>query len=346
MIGSCTRCPFVGKLHRRDLCAACYQKLWKAGALPKLSRRSRPLRDCAHPGQPHRHGTRSAYVFDRCGCDDCTAANRDQAQERARRKILARWGFQDPDLVDGDVVRAHLRELMAAGMGWRRIAAVAGVGSSTVCHILYGKYADNPAHPEHRPPRKQVRRDAAAKLLAVRVEVADGALVDGTGVRRRLQALVAIGWSQTRLAGLLGVTVPNLSKVIHGEGQIRKSTVAAVHRIYEQCWRAAPVPVSRFEQAGITRATGVAAQYGWVPPMAWDDDTIDDPFATPDLGASVPAGPARVENALDLLAKGESPAHIARRLGVTVSTLAQSIRRYAPGRAAAFECERKREKAA
>lgn len=350
MIGSCTRCPFVGTLRRRDLCGACYQKLWSAGALPKLSRlprTSRPTRDCEHPGQPHRHGTRSAYVFDRCGCDDWAAANRHGARERARRKALARWNPQDYDLVDGDVVRAHLRELMAAGMGWKRIAVVAGVGSSTVYPILHGKYADNPLHPEHRPPRKQVRREVAHKLLTVRVELADGALVDGAGSRRRLQALVTIGWSQTRLAKMLGVTVTNLGKVIHGGGQLRKSTVDAVHQLYEQHWSSGPTPASRFEQAGITRAVAVATQHGWVPPLAWDDDTIDDPFAAPDIGAAVPAMAARVENALDLLDIGESPAQIALRLGVTMSALVQSIRRHAPtARAAAFERELKRGKAA
>lgn len=349
MIGSCTRCTFVGQLRRRDLCGACYQKLWKAGALPKLSRPPRiprPTRDCEHPGRPHRHGTRSAYVFDRCGCDDCTAVNRDGARERNRRKAQARWNPQAYDLVGGDVVRGHLRGLMVAGMGWKRIAAAAGVSSSTVYSILYGKYVADPLHPEHRPPRKQVRREVADKLLAVRVDLADGALADGTGARRRLQALVAIGWSQTRLAEMLGVHVTNFGQVIRGEGQLRRSTIKAVHRIYEQHWRCGPIPANRFEQAGITRAIKVAAQSGWVPPLAWDDETIDDPFATPDLGASLPAMEARVEDALDLLSKGESPAQIARHLGVTISTLAQSVRRHAPAHAAAFERARERRQAA
>jgi hypothetical protein len=35
----------------------------------------RPKRNCAHHGQPHRHGTRVAYVKDRCRCPACTAAN-------------------------------------------------------------------------------------------------------------------------------------------------------------------------------------------------------------------------------------------------------------------------------
>jgi len=35
-------------------------------------------------------------------------------------------------------------------------------------------------------------------------------------------------------------------------------------------------------------ATRRAAARGWAPPLAWDDDTIDDPNATPDLGAETP----------------------------------------------------------
>ena len=86
MIGSCTRCDFTGELRRRDLCPACYQQLWRAGALPKLTRAPRALRvtrDCEHPGHPHRHGTRVAYVIDRCRCEPCTAANHHRKADAA-----------------------------------------------------------------------------------------------------------------------------------------------------------------------------------------------------------------------------------------------------------------------
>lgn len=85
MEGTCVECSKVGPLARRDLCGACYQRHWKAGTLPSIPKAAtapRVARECEHPGHPHRHGTRVAYVLDRCRCEPCTAANRDDLVER------------------------------------------------------------------------------------------------------------------------------------------------------------------------------------------------------------------------------------------------------------------------
>lgn len=332
--GICTECGTTGPLRHRDLCPTCYQRHWRAGTLPKLPpapRAPRVTRDCEHPGRPHQHGTRSAYVLDRCRCEDCTTANREGHRQRSRRKAVDQWNPDASQFVDGDIVRDHLRQLMASGMGWKRIASVASVGYSTVYPILYGKHRDDPLHPEHRPPRKQVSRVVAGKLLAVEVDLAGGALVEGVGTTRRLQALVAAGWSQSRLATPLGVTVQDINTLVHNHHeQVTRSTADRVAALYERCWRGPQPAASRFEQSGITRARNTATRYGWAPPMAWDDDTIDDPTARPDVGEQVSIQQARAENIRELLAIGEHPDAILGRLSLSRATFERWALRSAP----------------
>lgn len=259
---------------------------------------------------------------------------------RVRVHIAGRW-LAGTNLirrmVDGETVRAHLRALMDAGMGWKRIASLAGVSSSTVSSILYGEHRDDPSHPDYRPPRKQMRRRIADALLGVRLDLADRALVDATGARRRLQALVVVGWSQSRLAQMVGMTPASLGLLIHGRrDRVLVSTAAAVQRLYDAHWAAGPVPTNRAERSGFVRVRAAAVERGWVPAMAWDDDMIDDPAAQPCMGDVITGVPARVADAIELLDSGEIPEQIAGRLGVTLATLTQNVRRYAPDRATVF----------
>jgi hypothetical protein len=56
-----------------------------------MASRDKTGRDCRHIGFPHVHGTRAAYVSDRCGCTLCRAANRAAEQHRTTAKRLSRW---------------------------------------------------------------------------------------------------------------------------------------------------------------------------------------------------------------------------------------------------------------
>ncbi|MBI4900922.1 MAG: hypothetical protein HY829_10645 [Actinobacteria bacterium] len=317
MSTTCVTCQQPKKILARGMCSACYQKA-RARGLPALQR-TRPYgpeRPCTHQTS-HPHGARARYVLDRCRCEKCTASTRTYENERERRRAIEKWHANTSALVPGDTVRAHLRELMDAGMGWKRIAAAAGVGCSTVYPILYGKHLSNPAHPDHRPPRKQVRREVAEKLLAVRYMPAGGTLIESTGARRRLQALVAIGWSQTRLAAVLGMELANLNTLILGRGQrmVTQKTADAVRALYDRCWLAPPIPANRFEQSGITRARHVAQDHDWAPPLAWDDDEIDDPDARPQgLPGATPALSV-TEQVVELLEIGYSVTEIPSRVG-------------------------------
>lgn len=224
-----------------------------------------PLCDCKRAR--HDHGDNVMYVHHKCRCDICRTARTNKEKERRRAKLYGR-----SYLTDAEPARQHIRGLMAQGMGWKRIAKAAGLSPSSVYPILWAQDTKS----RKRPMRKQISKALEAKLLAVTPDIAPGSIVDSLGSVRRLQALASMGWSQHRLAGVLGMFPGNFGKVIHGERDgIRVSTAKQVEAFFNENWDKEPVAATRFEQAGITRAKREATARGWVTAAAWDD--IDDP---------------------------------------------------------------------
>lgn len=219
------------------------------------------------------HGTRAKYVVERCRCEPCRAANRDAENERYRQQAYGRW----QPFVDARPARAHVRMLMDYGLGWKRIAAMAGVSCGAVEKLLYGA-----AH-RGMGPSKRVRPATAEKLLALKPlgeRLGGAVLVNGTGARRRLQALVAGGWPQAQLASRLGVDPANFGASMRSE-KVLAATERAVRRLYDELWRQDPRDHGVGAQA-YSRSRGHAVSRQWAPVGAWDDDTIDNPAAAPD----------------------------------------------------------------
>ena len=182
----------------------------------------RVRRDCRHVRVEHAHGTRAAYVADRCRCLDCTAANTRAEAARRRASCYGRWA----PWVPADPVRRHVRQLTAAGMGLRRIAQLSGVGYSTLCRLL----RDEPA--ADRPASRRVRSGTAQAVLSVPATVgpAPGARIDATGTHRRLQALMALGWSSAELARRLGRSDASLRRCLT-QRNVTAATATAVHAL-------------------------------------------------------------------------------------------------------------------
>lgn len=256
------------------------------------------------------HGQRTTYVKG-CRCSDCRAAN-------ARYGKLAKFRQQTGRhvLVDAAPVRRHLTKLRAAGVGKRTIAKRAGV-SQTVVDRLLGLNSDRPAD--------RVRPDTARKLLAVQADqLAEGAYIDATGSTRRLQALVAIGHTQTSLAQRIDWTVANLNQITLGRrDQVTVATAQLIAALYDEL---------SMTPGTSARARTTAAKHGWVTPLAWDDDSIDDADAQP-IGAQQPRQRTRremaalVEDFIELRAAGSTFAGAAMRLGVTEAALEQALHR-------------------
>ncbi len=97
------------------------------------------------------------------------------------------------------------------------------------------------------------------------------ALIPAAGTTRRLQGLVALGWTWTALAERLGVTVQRTRQLAWAD-TVHRDNAAKVAALFELL-SATP--------GGSKVARTVAARHGWVPPLAWGDD-IDDPAAAPE----------------------------------------------------------------
>ena len=178
--------PLANYHHPRHSCA-------KAQRFADAARRRTiggPIRDCQHRGQPHLHGTRTAYVKDQCRCTECRAANSAASKAAYRRTRPRTLGAVRRR---GTGQSAHRDP--ARGRHRRRPDRPAGR------HLLQPR-------PRTRPPRTNrpatdpaIRPETAQRLLAIAVTDANRASrshVDATGTRRRLQALVAIGWTHRR----------------------------------------------------------------------------------------------------------------------------------------------------
>jgi hypothetical protein len=120
-----------------------------------LARSPRDLirRDCKHPGKPHAHGTRVAYVSDRCRCTRCRAANRATDRRRTDAITLGKW---EP-FIDSRPVRDHLLLMRKEGLGIDRIAQLTAVPRSTIQRIL---------SPDAKRPER-IRSGTAKRLMAL-----------------------------------------------------------------------------------------------------------------------------------------------------------------------------------
>lgn len=289
-----------------------------------MDRAPRILRDCQCKRAQHVHGTATAYKVDQCRCEACTEANRAAAQRRRRAQLYGRHDGR----VDAAPARDHLRELMAQGMGWKQVAATAGLSNDTVSAILYGKGSKSG---EARQPRKRVTRRVHEAIMAVQLELAPGALVDGTGTRRRLQALIAIGWSGPRLAAKLGQRNGNFWTMMMVNNQVTAKTAAAVRALYSQLWDQTPPANNGFERRSVAQSKYRAEQAGWAPPAAWDDAQLDDPSAQPSGHRRARRQNRSAEHVIQdvewLLDQGVDRTAIAAQLGIADDTLQHMLGR-------------------
>lgn len=216
-------------------------------------------------------------------------------------------------------VDAHIAALQAAGVGVHRIARLSGVPYSVVYRHSAGATRG----------AATIAADAADRILAVPVDgraVAPRRLVRAVGTRRRVQALVACGWSRQQLAVRLGATPTTI-------GTLARADVCSVHMavavrgLYGVLWDEKPPAATGPQRQSVSRARAEANRRGWVPPLAWDDGTIDDPSAVPDVGA--PTGRRgqadRIEDFAWLLDHDVEPASAIVRAGFTTRAYALKV---------------------
>lgn len=179
---------------------------------------------------------------------------------------LDRHRGADRSLVPADVVRNHIAWLDGCMLSLRAIGDTAGVSVSAVSHILRGDHSG-------------VQRDVAARILAVTPRAVydrpnAAGFVPKVGAARRIQALYAIGWTGDHVNDAAGKPARFAQNLLNQKGVW----------VTLDAWRAV---VRAYDELGMTPGPSTvnrrrAQKYGWAPPLAWDEASLDDPGALPE----------------------------------------------------------------
>lgn len=248
-----------------------------------------------------------------------------------RRRRLIGYGQWQP-FTDAAPVREHVLAITASGMGINRIAERTGVRRGTLDHLLYGT--------GDFPPAVRIRTESAETLLAYWPSLDDyddHTVIDGTGTRRRMQALAAAGWTAHAVQRCIGIAHPQTFERLCHRDKVTARMARAVRDFYTEFSSKRP------EENGVEpwiaeRARTHAARKGWVGAGAWDDDTIDDPQFGPsgavrDLNRDELAALRRAD--IEHLASfGCTPQQIHARLGdddLALSTVRQIVQEWRTG---------------
>ena len=228
-------------------------------------------RDCTHPGRPHPHGSRVAYVKDRCRCLACTAANAAGWRAAARAQALGRPSRYVP----AAPAREHIATLRGAGIGYDQIARLTRTSSTHIREIAHAVERSG-----GRPPIQRIHRELAGRILAIQPAPANRAAnsqIDATGTRRRLQALIAIGHPPADLARHLNRSPANLRRTMNS-ATVTAHTARVVGALYDRLWDTPPSQETEERREATAAARAEAAEHGWRSPLGWDDiDTDPDP---------------------------------------------------------------------
>jgi hypothetical protein len=185
---------------------------------------------------------------------------------------------------DAAVVRGHVRRLRATGASYKSIASAAGVSAMTVHRLEHEQVRVSARRRAERQSRRRIRAVAAQRLLAVSPAMVEqgAARRDASGVRRRLQALIALGHPAASLARRLRVEPRWVSRIVGGiTATVTPRMHTAVCDLYDQLWDTWPSERTLSERKAAAAARALAASKDWPTPMGLDDDRIDDPAYRP-----------------------------------------------------------------
>lgn len=109
----------------------------------------------------------------------------------------------------------------------------------------------------------------------IRVGLHQPAWVDATGTNRRIQALLALGWPIKTIAAELGYASPRshpYKLVKTPTGRVHRTMAVKVAKLYDRL---------SMTIGPSARTASRAARAGYLVPLVWDDEQLDDPKAKP-----------------------------------------------------------------
>lgn len=263
----------------------------------------------------HSHGANTkCYLHHACRCTECRAGQAARARQRRREQA---YGTYTRRMVDAAPAREHLAFLRSNGMGIHFISAACGVPAVTLSGIVWGRHRRTDGA---LVPPKRVRQSTEAAILAVRPKLellADHAIIDARGVRRRLQALCRCGWSMQAISRHAGVTEYRFQRLLHAD-QVLASTARLVVSIYEQLWDTQPPHQTPTQRAMAARARAHAKKNRWVGPLAWDDIDTDN--------APVPARRSKLADVTDEETPAAKPLEPVDEIAVDLAVQGHRVR--------------------
>jgi hypothetical protein len=265
---------------------------------------------------PH-HRNLTCYTDYGCRLPECKERKRLYQLDLRRKK---REG--EPPLIDAEPVRQHVLQLQADGVNIYSIAAAAGVDGLTIRALF-----PSPG----RGRKNSVSPETARKILAVTADQAMPGYSDGTGTRRRIQAMAAKGWPLRRVASQFGIHPTYAADLINRRQSghlIYTATADKAALAYERLKNKNP---SRYGVADhlIRQARERAKTNRWAPPSYWDQHpgAIDDPHFEPMYGLT--RREIVAQDASELMRiSGLDRRAAAERLGIDKSYLDHAFREY------------------
>ena len=216
------------------------------------------------------HGKLTTYVNRRCRCTECTAASSAYSREMYRRRA---YGL----VIELDRRRAGTHPREVVGRPRHRMGAGRALGRGGPPHRRPGPSAHPPA-----PWRDPSSGRGHLRGMPTLDNAAAGALIDAAGTQRRLQALMLAGHTLTTIQAATGTSA--LGRVL-----VRDTVTARIARLvrdyYDAHWDHVPTGQTPHAAGLIARTQTRARREGFLPALAWDDDTIDDPTAVGEDGS-------------------------------------------------------------
>ncbi|MCA1224040.1 hypothetical protein [Streptomyces sp. 8L] len=182
---------------------------------------------------------------------------------------------------------------------WEIAKRVGLAQESSLQHLMWGRGDYGPG--------RQVRRETAEVILAYWPSLSDfpdGARIDATGTRRRMEALAVRGWPSRLMAEQVGMLPQSFRKACNRD-RVTARVARGVAAMYDAWWNQDPLDhgVSLYS---VSRVQAEAMRMGFCSALAWDDDTIDDPDAEPEVAPVASAKPTEGSNVVARWLMGES----------------------------------------
>lgn len=210
------------------------------------------------------HGDYGYAQRERCQCDPCIKARR-----RYQKELMVDHVRGKKRRVPAEPSRVHVRKLMHCGFTYSQIAQAAGLSHSQIRHLIVGNDNQGGKVVEYLLPT------TAEAILKVTWRDCDryDQFFPKEGISRRVRALQYMGHSMRDIADAAGVTESAVYRWMETT-YCKRSTLEKLDEVYGRL---------SMVRGTNERTRWQAYREGYMPPMAWDDATIDDPEAEPDL---------------------------------------------------------------